>query len=115
MSKKSLIDFCASRKGVVCVDGGVPRLATHIVAHKEGIIWGEPMWAEEHSTHGVHLITGDVKGDGPWAISGRVFEEMTEDHDYELIASMSYVGQRERDGERDYAEECKILSRAFNE
>ena len=75
MTKQSLIDFSATRQGLKCVHNGVTRVVTHVVGTSDGIIWGEPNWAEDYTSHGVHLVEGEVTGKGPWRIAGRLFEE----------------------------------------
>ena len=114
MSKQSLIDFSATRRGLKCTHEGVVRVATHLIARRDGIVWGEADWTDSEATHGVHLVSGEVKGSGPWRISGRVFEEITEQDDWEIFGAFEFIWTREKKEKRDYSEECRAMLRYFD-
>ena len=44
------------------------KLAIEVFEHSKGLIFFEPFWHINGLDKGVHLLHGDIKGDGPWKI-----------------------------------------------
>ena len=115
MSKQSLIDYDASRRGLKCTHESVTRAVSHVVSRPNGIVWGECGWLENDSTHGVHLLVGKVTGKGPWRINGLLFEAITENDTWEIFGAFDAIWQREKKEKRDYSAECRVLLDAFSD
>jgi hypothetical protein len=53
-----------------------PNGTKHIMAeyfpHPEGILYFEPFWHQDSTEQRIHLLKGELKGDGPWKIGDGV-------------------------------------------
>ena len=82
MDKATLIDM--SNRGLTKhVYESIDRPIQHMVSHPNGIIYGEYGWFSDMSSHGVHLIEGEVEysRDNVWEIGEHRFVKMLEDDD----------------------------------
>jgi hypothetical protein len=48
-----------------CPDGG-KRVMAAVFRHPRGLLYFDLFWDRMPDGHGVHLVTGKVRGDGPW-------------------------------------------------
>ena len=51
---------------------GEKKLIIEKYRHAEGLLFFEPFWHIKGLQQGVHLIRGEVTGEGPWKIAGHV-------------------------------------------
>ena len=113
MSAASLADAIEKRLPIKVVRGSDERLVSHVFVAKGGqrLIWGEPNWYSSADTHGVHLVSGTVTGDGPWKAGPYIFIEMEEQDNLQYDHTSMVLLEKEQ-GE-DYKQMVSALSKAF--
>jgi hypothetical protein len=52
--------------------GGQLRVVAELFKHPEGLIYFDLHW-HENVDSGVHLLRGELKGEGPWKIDNHIF------------------------------------------
>jgi len=52
---------------------GTRRVMVERFAHPEGLLYFEPFWhLQRPAARGMHLLRGEIRGEGPWKIDGAV-------------------------------------------
>ena len=51
---------------------GNREIAAAAFAHPEGVLWFELGWYDGEPDQVIHLIEGELEGDGPWRVGGVV-------------------------------------------
>lgn len=51
---------------------GAKKLIIEKYPHREGLLFFEPFWHINGLEEGVHLIKGEMTGEGPWKINGHI-------------------------------------------
>ena len=48
-----------------CPDGA-QRVMVELFRHPRGLLYFEPFWDRLPAAQGIHLVEGEIRGDGPW-------------------------------------------------
>ena len=51
---------------------GQQKVVAELFKHTEGLIYFDLYWHEDKSSR-IHLIKGELEGEGPWKIAGHIF------------------------------------------
>ena len=88
---------------------GTKKLIIHHFQHAKGLLFFEPWWHTKDLTQGVHLIRGNITGDGPWKIDNHVIS-VTGCHgsDFEMASLLTEWQTYLSTPEQDYPELEKI-------
>jgi hypothetical protein len=80
--------------------GGDRRVMAELFRHAEGLLYFELYWNRMPAGHGVHVIAGELRGDGPWKIGDCVITLLgCQGSEPELAGE--YAGWRQ------YLEQCR--------
>jgi len=45
---------------------GTQRVMAELFRHPRGLLFFEPFWDNQPAAQGIHLVEGDIRGEGPW-------------------------------------------------
>ena len=45
--------------------------------HPDGILYFRPFWDQLHDGEGIQIVTGEIKGEGPWKVGDAVVINVT--------------------------------------
>lgn len=51
---------------------GRQKVIAELFPHPEGLVYFDLLW-HRHPETGVHVLKGELKGEGPWKIDGHIF------------------------------------------
>ncbi len=70
------------------------RVIERLFEHPEGVLYFELFW-EKDPTYSIHLIKGDISGDGPWKVGDCSFHILGCNHTHPQMCEMHSFWQQE--------------------
>ena len=70
------------------------RVIENIFEHPKGVLYFELFW-EKDPTYSIHLIEGDISGDGPWKVGDCSFHILGCNHTHPQMCEMRSFWQQE--------------------
>jgi hypothetical protein len=64
--------FSVTAPLVIRLPSGEKRLMVERFPHPRGLLYFEPFWDAEGGRPGVHVVEGEIRGDGPWKVGDAV-------------------------------------------
>ncbi len=73
---------------------GEMRVIEQIFAHPQGVLYFELFW-EKDPTYSIHLIEGEIRGEGPWKVGECSFHVLGCNHTHPQLCEMHSFWQSE--------------------
>ncbi len=103
--------FTVTAPLIIRTRDGAKRLMAERFPHPDGLLFFEPFWRDNDHQPAIHVIEGELKGDGPWKVGDAVVTVLS-CADSELNMEWNYWQQALMEGDSVYHDRDATLDMA---